>query len=86
MLSFHVKFVQTDRRTGRQTDGRTGGQQYNNMPPDLSIQGHKNWQRANIFGPGQPAQTVSPHFGRYFLYMHEALFSQIVVQIYGNGN
>ena len=26
MLSFHVKFVQTDRQTDAQTDGRTDGQ------------------------------------------------------------
>ena len=35
MLSFHVKFVQTD----RQTEGQTTVKQY---APDLSIQGHKN--------------------------------------------
>ena len=35
MLSFHVKFVQTD----RQTDGWTTVRQY---APDLSILGHKN--------------------------------------------
>ena len=36
MLSFHVKFVQTDKRTdGRR---RTTVKQY---APDLSIQGHK---------------------------------------------
>ena len=34
MLSFHVKFVQTDRRIDRQTTVK----QY---APDLSIQGHK---------------------------------------------
>ena len=39
MLSFHVKFVQTDRRT----DGRTTVKQY---APDLSIRGHKNIQEA----------------------------------------
>ena len=33
MLSFHVKFVQTDRRT----DGRTMAKQYT---PDLSMRGH----------------------------------------------
>ena len=33
MLSFHVKFVQTDRQADRQ--------QQDNMPPDLLIQGHK---------------------------------------------
>ena len=35
MLSFQVKFVQTDRQTDRQTTVK----QY---APDLSIQGHKN--------------------------------------------
>ena len=33
MLSFYVKFVQTGRRTTVNFD---------NMPPDLSIRGHKN--------------------------------------------
>ena len=36
MLSFHGKFVQTDRRTNRQTDN---GKQP--IPPNLSIRGHK---------------------------------------------
>ena len=35
MLSFHVKFVQTDRRM----DGRTTVKKY---APDLLIRGHKN--------------------------------------------
>ena len=43
MLSFHVKFVQTDRwmdgQTDGQTDRRTTVKQY---APELSIQGHKN--------------------------------------------
>ena len=39
MLSFHVKFVQTDRRTDGQTDGQTTVKQY---APDLSIWVHKN--------------------------------------------
>ena len=39
MLSFHIKFVHTDRRMERRTDGKTNGQsetdgqQWNNMPP-----------------------------------------------------
>ena len=40
MLSFHIKFVQTDRRMDRQTDGQTdNGKTY---APDLSIRGHKD--------------------------------------------
>ena len=36
MLSFHVKFVQADRQTDRQTDnGKV-------ICPNLSIPGHKN--------------------------------------------
>ena len=38
MLSFHIKFVKADRRTDRQTDGRTTVKQY---APDLSMRGHK---------------------------------------------
>ena len=34
MLSFHVKFVQTDRRTDEWTDRRTSVKQY---APDLSM-------------------------------------------------
>ena len=37
MLSFHVKFVQTDRRT----DGQTSVRQY---VPDLSMRGHDKQQ------------------------------------------
>ena len=39
MLSFHVKFVQTDKRSDRRTERRTLVKQY---APDLSIRGHKN--------------------------------------------
>ena len=42
MLSFHVKFVQTDRRTDKRTDRQTTVKQYAPPPPDLSIRGHKN--------------------------------------------
>ena len=42
MLSFHVKFVQTDRQTDRRTDRWTTVQQY---APDLSIRGNKNLGR-----------------------------------------
>ena len=43
MLSFHVKFVQTDRQTYRQVDRRTDrGTKVKQYAPDLSIQGHKN--------------------------------------------
>ena len=38
MLSFHVKFVQTNGRTDGWTDGRTTVKQY---APDLLIRGHK---------------------------------------------
>ena len=38
MLSFHVKFVQTDGQTDEQTDRQTTVKQY---APDLSIQGMK---------------------------------------------
>ena len=41
MLSFHVKFVQTDRQTDTQTHRRTTVKQY---APDLSIRGHNNAQ------------------------------------------
>ena len=41
MLSFHVKFVQIDRRTDR----RTTVKQY---APDLSMWGHKNFRLANL--------------------------------------
>ena len=45
MLSFHVKFVQTDRETDGWTDIRTDRhttvKQY---APDLSMQGHKNFR------------------------------------------
>ena len=44
MLSFHIKFVQIDRLTDRQTDRRTMVKQY---APDLSIQGHKNSNFSN---------------------------------------
>ena len=37
MLSFHVKFVQTDRQTDGWTDRRTTVKQY---APGLSIRGH----------------------------------------------
>ena len=39
MLSFHVKFVQTDKRTDGRTDRRTTVKQY---ALDLSIWGQKN--------------------------------------------
>ena len=39
MLSFHVKFVQTDRQTDGRTDRQTTVKQY---ALDLSIQGHKH--------------------------------------------
>ena len=40
MLSFHLKFVQTDRQTDEQTERRTTVKQYA-PPPHLSIRGHK---------------------------------------------
>ena len=43
MLSFHVKFVQTD----GQTDRRTTVKQY---APDLSILGHKNPHLGQLSG------------------------------------
>ena len=39
MLSFHVKFVKTDKQTDRQTDRWTTVEQY---APNLTIRGHKN--------------------------------------------
>ena len=39
MLSFHVKFVQTDGRTDEQMDRWAMVNQY---APDLLMQGHKN--------------------------------------------
>ena len=47
MLSFHVKFVQTDRRTDR----RTTVKQY---VPDLSIWGHKNGMISSF----EPVNTI----------------------------
>ena len=46
MLSFHVKFVQTDRRTDGQIDGQTDNGK-TICPPDLSIRGHKNSMSEN---------------------------------------
>ena len=42
MLSFHVKFVVTDRQTDKRADRRTDGQTVKQYAPDLSIRGHKN--------------------------------------------
>ena len=43
MLSFHVKFVQTDRWTDGWMDSQTDRQiTVKQYTPDLSIQGHKN--------------------------------------------
>ena len=39
MLSFHVKFVQTDRQTDRRTDGQTDNGK--TICPDLSMRGNK---------------------------------------------
>ena len=39
MLSFHVKFVQTDKRMDGQTDRQTTGKQY--TPSNFSIPGIK---------------------------------------------
>ena len=41
MLSFHVKLLETDRRTDRWTDRRTMVKQH---APDLSMRGHKNYE------------------------------------------
>ena len=41
MLSFHVKFVQTDRQTDGQMDGKTDNGK-TICPSDLTIWGHKN--------------------------------------------
>ena len=43
MISFHVKFVQTDRRMDRRMDRRTMVKQY---APDLSMRGHKKFNAA----------------------------------------
>ena len=43
MLSFHIKFVQTDGQMDRQTMVK----QY---APDLSIRGHKNVEKGKIAG------------------------------------
>ena len=42
MLSFHVKFVHTDKQTDGQTDRQTTVKHY---APDLSIPGHENGHR-----------------------------------------
>ena len=58
MLSFHVKFVQTDRRMDRkmdrQTDGQTTIEQY---APDLSIRGHNNIEKS--FPPQFPSAALA---------------------------
>ena len=41
MLSFHVKFVQTDRQMDRQMNGQTDRQWQNNMPPIFRYGGIK---------------------------------------------
>ena len=42
MLSFHVKFVPTDRRTDGRTNGRTDRRTtVKQYAPDLSIRGHR---------------------------------------------
>ena len=46
MLSFHVKFVQTD----GQTDGKTSVKQY---APDLLIRRHKNMAKVKVFADKQ---------------------------------
>ena len=45
MLSFHVKFVQTDRQTDRLTDRQTTVKQYT---PGLSMCGHKNYLKLQM--------------------------------------
>ena len=43
MLSFHAKFVQTDRQMDRRRDGQTDRQiTVKQYAPNLSIWGHKN--------------------------------------------
>ena len=57
MLSFHVKFVQTDRRT----DGRTDRQRQTNYappPPDLSIREHKNISNNRKAESGEQDETA----------------------------
>ena len=60
MLSFHVKFVQTHRRTDGHTDGQTDGQRYiqtdgwttvKQYAHDLSMRGHKKTTKLEpVFG------------------------------------
>ena len=52
MLSFHVKFVQTDRHTtDKWTDGRTDRQvAVKQYAPNLSIPGHKNCKLGEFGG------------------------------------
>ena len=45
MLSFHVKFMQTDRETDGHTDRWTTVKQY---APDLSVRGYKNCKSAML--------------------------------------
>ena len=57
MLSFHVKFVETDRQTDRQTTVKK-------YAPNLSMRGHKKGENANL-----PAFFLSPTiFSSGFLY------------------
>ena len=72
MLSFLVKFVQTDRRTDRRTDKRTDGQttgrtdrwtMVKQYALDLSMQGHKNKASAlNASATAALKRQLQPNF------------------------
>ena len=67
MLSFHVKFVQTDRRTDKRTDGRTDGQTDNGKtlgPPIFRYGGIIMLKELN-------RQTNSKRFGFFFFFPTE---------------
>ena len=58
MLSFHIKFVQTDRQTDRQ-DGKTDNSKQ--CAPDYSIQGHKSGKTDVGWTDDRHRKTVRDH-------------------------
>ena len=82
MLSFHVKFVQTDRRLDRRTTVK-------HYAPDLSIRGHKNkkaiepcsLKRGLLYlqhgiNPGQSELYVQADLGGNILQMVNFLYAK----------